>query len=61
MTKRDAIWILCGFDLAIVAWAVVVFGLGMSAYRYDGRLWILMLAAGGLAYLAAKIVRIGEQ
>ena len=61
MTKREAIWILCGLVLGAIAWVVVVFGFGVRAHAYDGRLGILMLVGGGLAYLAAKIARIGKQ
>jgi hypothetical protein len=61
MTKREAIWIFWGLGLGAVTWAVVVFGFGMRAHAYDGRLPILILVGGGLAYLAAKIVRIGKR
>jgi hypothetical protein len=59
MAKREAIWILWGFGLGLVTWAILVLAFGMT--RFDGRFPILMLAGGGLAYLAAKIVRIGKQ
>jgi hypothetical protein len=39
----------------------IVFGFGMHAHAADGRFVILMLAGAGLAYLAAKVVRIGKQ
>jgi hypothetical protein len=61
MTKREGIWILWGFGLGAVVWVVLVYGFEMRAWRYDGRLGILMLAGAGLAYLAAKIMRIGKQ
>ena len=61
MTKREAIWIFCGLVLGAVAWVALVFGLGVRAHAYDGRLAILMLVCGGLAYLAAKIARNNKQ
>jgi hypothetical protein len=60
MTKR-AIWIFWGFGLGAVTWAVVVFGFVMRAHAYDGRLPILILVGGGLAYLAARIMHIGKR
>jgi len=56
MTKREAIWILWGLALGAVAWVVILFGFGMRAHAPE-----LMLAGGGLAYVVAKIVRIGKQ
>ena len=61
MTKREAVWILWGFGLGALTWVVIVYGFGMRGHAYDGRFSILMLAGAGLAYLAAKIVRIGQQ
>jgi hypothetical protein len=60
MTKREAIWSLCGLALGAIAWAVVSFGFRVRADPYDGRMYIFIFAGGGLAYLAAKIMRIGK-
>ena len=60
MTKREAVWIFWGLCLGAVTWVVIVFGFGLQAHAYDGRLGILMLAGAGLAYLAAKTVRKGK-
>jgi hypothetical protein len=60
MTKREAIWTLWGIGLGAVTWAVLAFAFGMP-HRADGRLTILVLVGGGLAYLAAKIVRLAKR
>ena len=61
MTKREAVWIFWGLGLGAVTWVVIIFGFGLRAHAYDGRLGIFMLAGAGLAYLAAKIVRKGKR
>jgi hypothetical protein len=59
MTKREAIWVLWGLGLG-AACSVAIFGFGLRTHASDGRLAVVTLLGGGVAYLAAKIARIGK-
>ena len=60
MTKREAICVAWGLGLGAAAFFVAIFGFGLRTHAGDGRLVVVTLLGGGIAYLAAKIARIGK-
>ena len=60
MTKREATWVVWGLGFGAAACFVAIFGFGLPTHAGDGRLVVVTLLAGGVAYLASKIARIGK-
>ena len=60
MTKREATWVVWGLGLGAAACFVAIFGFGLRTHAGDGRLVVVTLLGGGVAYLASKIARIGK-
>ena len=60
MTKREATWVVWGLDLGAAACFVAIFGFGLRTHAGDGRLVVVTLLGGGVAYLASKIGLIGN-
>ena len=60
MTKREATWVVWGLGLGAAACFVAIFGFGLRTHAGDGRLVVVTLRGGGVAYLASKIGLIGK-
>lgn len=51
MTKREAIWVVWGLGLGAAAYLVTIFG--FRRHAGDGRLVVVTLLGGAVAYLAS--------